>query len=132
MLDILAQLESTPLVRGRSSVQSTPAAPDFLEKSEPVALFAKRIFGNCEQNETRSPHLNTGKIRGLCSQPVQAERNERCLDSASSKLWPNRAAAMARSVPLAASPKTIDVLDVAYGFQLERYACGCGRKVHLL
>src|SRR5665811_376121 len=34
---------------------------------------AKSAFGKYRQNETRSPHLNTGKIRGLCSRGVPCE-----------------------------------------------------------
>jgi hypothetical protein len=59
--------KESPLGKGSLSIQSTPAAPPKSHKIWDFVTSAESAFGNYQQNETRSPRLNTGKIRGLCS-----------------------------------------------------------------
>ena len=53
-----------------SWVRIPSPAPKIPYFSETIVLGAANTFGKCRQNETRSPHVNMGKIRGLCSRKV--------------------------------------------------------------
>jgi hypothetical protein len=64
------------LVRGRSSVQSTPAAPKIAEKSG----YAASPFGKYRQNETRSDTSNPCKIRQISFNHNYFSINGSCID----------------------------------------------------
>lgn len=58
------------LVRGRSCVQSTPAAPPKAHKSRAFEASSVSPKRNSLPNDARTPHVDSWKIRGVCSPDV--------------------------------------------------------------
>ena len=68
----MISIMGTPLVRGRSCVQSTPAAPLKAHKSRAFAHSQFPDLCRSIRNVTRTRRVDSWKIRGVCSPDVLA------------------------------------------------------------